>query len=198
MKGKLTTGLPKTRTYEKSKSKELGAQETDVVLSAANEEVFIQVPTSLPQIKLQQSEVPKVNSRRRYSLERSDERIEAPYEASNNQSSACDVVEPNEHMYEESSQEHKVKDTKRRDEQRYQSYDLNLKKQVLSGNILDRLIQQNGTPQSDQSTVRATMKTANRFEFLKSSIPDNMILQIQNKRVMGLMTLTELKNILSM
>ena len=42
------------------------------------------------------------------------------------------------------------------------------------------------------------MKTANRFEFLKSSIPDNMILQIQNKRVMGLMTLTELKNILSM
>ena len=41
MKGKLTTGLPKTRTYEKSKSKELGAQETDVVLSAANEEVFI-------------------------------------------------------------------------------------------------------------------------------------------------------------
>ena len=52
MKGKLTKGIAKTRTYENSKSKELGAQETDVVLSATNEEVFIKVPATLPQIKL--------------------------------------------------------------------------------------------------------------------------------------------------
>ena len=48
MKGKLTTGIAKTRTYENSKSRELGAQETDVVLSATNEEVYIKVPASLP------------------------------------------------------------------------------------------------------------------------------------------------------
>ena len=42
------------------------------------------------------------------------------------------------------------------------------------------------------------MKTSNRFEFLKSSIPDNMLLQIQNKRIMDKMSLNELLNILSM
>ena len=45
MKGKLTTNLPKTRTYETKRSKVIDeAHETEAAMSAANEEVFIKVP----------------------------------------------------------------------------------------------------------------------------------------------------------
>ena len=45
MKGRLTSTLPKTRTYEKKRSKVMDeAQETEAAMSAANEEVLIKIP----------------------------------------------------------------------------------------------------------------------------------------------------------
>ena len=43
-----------------------------------------------------------------------------------------------------------------------------------------------------------TMKTNNRAELLKSSIPINMMLQVHNKRVMNSFTLAEYQNVAAM
>ena len=42
------------------------------------------------------------------------------------------------------------------------------------------------------------MKTNNRAEMLKSSIPHSMLLQIHNKKVMNSITLAEYRNIIAM
>jgi len=54
------------------------------------------------------------------------------------------------------------------------------------------------TPESDQSTVRMTMKTNNRAELMKASLPPNMMLQVHNKRVLNSFTLEEYLNLIQM